>query len=235
MITPRRSAERGHADHGWLDAHHTFSFADYFDQRFMGFSALRVLNQDRVAPGRGFSTHPHRDMEIVTYVLEGALEHKDSMGNGSRMQPGEVQFMSAGSGVLHSEFNPLPDKPLHLLQMWVLPAKANTPPRYEQKTFAESERRGKLRCVVSPDGRDGSITIGQDAQLFVGLLDGDERIQHALEPRRAQWLHVARGSLRLNDIELGPGDGAAIVGEKQLVLEGGRQAEFVMWDLPPIR
>lgn len=235
MITPRRSAERGHADHGWLDSYHTFSFADYFDQRFMGFSSLRVLNQDRVAPGRGFSTHPHRDMEIVSYVLDGALEHKDSMGNGSRMHPGEVQFMSAGSGVLHSEFNPLPEAPLHFLQMWVMPAKANTPPRYEQKLFAESERRGKLRRVISPGGRDGSIVIGQDAQLFIGLLDGEERIQQALEPRRAQWLHVARGSLRVNDIELGPGDGAAIVGEKQLVLENGQQAEFVLWDLPPIR
>jgi quercetin 2,3-dioxygenase len=235
MITVRRSAERGHADHGWLDAHHTFSFADYYDQRHMGFSALRVLNQDRVQPGRGFSAHPHRDMEIVTYVLAGALEHKDSMGNGSRMHPGEVQFMSAGSGVVHSEFNPSQTEPLHLLQMWVLPSKANTPPRYEQKRFDESERRGKLRRVVSPDGREGTLTIGQDAHLFAALVDGDERIEHALEPRRALWLHVALGSVRANDIAFGPGDGAAIVGEKELVLDGGEKAELVLWDLPPVR
>jgi len=232
MIRIRRSAERGHADHGWLDTYHTFSFADYHDPDFMGFSVLRVLNQDRVAAGQGFPRHGHRDMEIVSYVLEGALEHQDSLGNGSTMRPGEVQLMSAGTGVQHSEFNASRTESLHFLQMWILPAEERTRPRYEQKAFAESERRGRLRLVVSPDGAGGSLTIGQDVRLFAGLLDGAERAQHALAPGRDAWLHVARGKLRLNGEALGPGDGAALQGEQALALEQGEGAEFVLWELP---
>jgi len=233
MIHLRRSADRGHADHGWLDTYHTFSFADYHDPDFMGFGTLRVLNQDRVAPGMGFPRHGHRDMEIVSYVLEGALEHQDSLGNGSQMRPGEVQLMSAGTGVQHSEYNASKKDGLHFLQMWIVPAQRGTPPRYEQKAFPEAERRGRLRLVVSPDGQGGALTIGQDARLHVGLLDGAERIQHALAPGRPGWLHVARGELELNGQRLGPGDGAALLDEPELVLARGRGAEFVLWDLAP--
>jgi len=233
MIHLRRSADRGHADHGWLDTYHTFSFADYHDPDFMGFGTLRVLNQDRVAPGMGFPRHGHRDMEIVSYVLEGALEHQDSLGNGSQMRPGEVQLMSAGTGVLHSEYNASKKDGLHFLQMWILPAQRSTPPRYEQKAFPEAERRGRLRLVVAPDGQDGALTIGQDARLHVGLLDGAERIQHALAPGRAGWLHVARGELELNGQRLGPGDGAALLDEPRLELARGHGAEFVLWELAP--
>jgi len=232
MLRIRRSDERGHADHGWLDARHTFSFADYHDPDFMGFGVLRVLNQDRVQPGQGFPRHGHRDMEIVTYLLEGELSHEDSMGNGSRILPGEVQLMSAGTGVLHSEYNASGDDLLHLLQMWVLPAERGTKPRYEQKGFPAAERRGRLRLVVSPDGKDGSLTIGQDARLYAGLLDGAERAQLALAPGRTAWLHVGLGKLRANGEQLGPGDGAALLDEKQLSLERGERAEFVVWELP---
>lgn len=231
MITIRRSAERGHADHGWLDSYHTFSFASYFDADFMGFGDLRVVNQDRVAPGKGFGTHGHQDMEIVSYVLDGVLEHRDSMGNGAQMRPGEVQLMSAGTGVTHSEFNGSDSDGLHFLQMWVMPAEQGTEPRYEQKLFDEAERRGRLRLVVSPDGADGSLTIGQDARLYVGLLDGDETARHALADGRAAWLHVARGSLTLNGEALGPGDGAAISGVSELEFTAGDDAEFVLWEL----
>lgn len=232
MITVRRSAERGHADHGWLDAYHTFSFAGYHDPEFVHFGPLRVINQDRVAPGRGFGTHGHENMEIVTYMLEGALEHRDSMGNGSQMRPGEVQLMSAGSGVTHSEFNASSDEPLHLLQMWVFPRHDGTPPRYEQRAFAESERRGRLRLVVSPDGAQGSLTIDQDARLFAGLFDAGEAAEHALPNGRTAWIHVARGRVRVNDVELGPGDGAAIEDEASLLVTGLDDAELVLWDLP---
>ena len=232
MIRIRRSDERGHADHGWLDTHHTFSFADYHDPDFMGFSVLRVLNQDRVAPGHGFPRHGHRDMEIVSVVLEGVLEHEDSLGNGSQMRPGEVQLMSAGTGVLHSEYNGSEKDPLHFLQMWIEPARRGTKPRYEQKMFAPAERRGRLRLVVSPDARDGSLTIAQDARLFAATLDGAEKIRHELAPERVAWLHVARGKLTLNGELLGPGDGAAIVDEKALALEHGEGAELVLWELP---
>ncbi len=232
MIAIRRSEERGHAEHGWLDAYHTFSFAEYRDPEFMGFSVLRVLNQDRVRPGRGFGTHGHRDMEIVTWVLEGALRHEDSLGNGSVIRPGELQFMSAGTGVTHSEVNPSPSEPLHLLQMWIVPARRGLPPRYDQRAFPESERRGRLRLVVSPDGRDGSVTIGQDARLYVGLVDGAERVRHALPAGRSAWLHVARGSVRLNGQALGPGDGAALRDETELVLDDASAAECVLWELP---
>lgn len=232
MLRIRRSEERGHAEHGWLDTHHTFSFADYHDPDFMGFSVLRVLNQDRVQAGQGFPRHGHRDMEIVTYVLEGALEHEDSMGNGSRMSPGEVQLMAAGTGVLHSEYNASRTEPLHFLQMWIVPARRATEPRYEQKAFPLAERRGRLRLVVSPDGKDGSLTIGQDARLLVGLFDGAERARLPLAPGRVAWLHVARGRLHANGEALGPGDGAAVLDEPALALERGEGAEVVVWDLP---
>jgi quercetin 2,3-dioxygenase len=233
MIHTRRSLERGHANHGWLDTYHTFSFADYHDPDFMGFSVLRVLNQDRVSPMRGFGTHGHRDMEIISYVIDGVLEHKDSMGTGSQIRPGDVQLMSAGTGVMHSEFNASRTEPLHFLQMWVLPARDSTTPRYEQKTFSDRVRRGRLRLVVSPDGRDGSLTIGQDAFLYAGLVDGAERVAHELRDGRVAWLHVARGSVALSGRQLGPGDGAAIRDEKVLDLRDGNQAELILWDLPP--
>ncbi len=232
MIEIRRSEDRGQAEYDWLDTRYTFSFAQYHDRAHMGFSTLRVINQDRVAAGRGFDTHGHQDMEIVSYVLRGALEHKDSMGNGSRMVPGDVQIMSAGTGVTHSEYNPLPDEELELLQMWVLPARRGTEPRYEQKAYPESERRGRLRLVVDPEGEQGAVSIGQDARLYAGLLDGSESIRHELASDRSAWLHVARGKLTLNGQELGPGDGAAIVDEPTLTLENGDGAELVLWDLP---
>lgn len=231
MITIRRSEARGHADHGWLKSHHTFSFANYRDPEFMGFSVLRVVNQDRVAAEKGFGTHGHRDMEIVSYVLDGVLAHKDSMGNGSEMRPGEVQIMSAGTGVEHSEFN-ASDQELHFLQMWVLPAESGTAPRYGQKAFDRSERQGTLRLVVSPDGEGGSLKIGQDARLYAGLLTGAEVAALTLDADRCAWVHVARGSLELNGHLLGPGDGAAVELEAELTLSGGEDAEFVIWDLP---
>ena len=232
MLTVRKSADRGHADHGWLDTFHTFSFGGYRDPEHMGFSVLRVLNQDRVAPGAGFPTHPHRDMEIVTYVLEGALQHRDSMGNGSVIRPGEVQYMSAGTGVLHSECNASPSEPLHLLQMWVLPREKGTAPAYDQKTFPLEERRDRLRLVVSPDGRDGSIRIGQDAALFAAVLGPGGHVEHELPSGRTAWLHVARGRVRLGEEELGPGDGAGVRDERRLILEGLEDAELVLWELP---
>ena len=232
MISIRRSGDRGHADHGWLDTHHTFSFADYNDPDFMQFGVLRVINQDRVQPGKGFGTHGHKDMEIVSYVLDGVLEHKDSMGNGSQMRPGEVQLMSAGSGVTHSEFNPSGTNPLHFLQMWVSPRERGTKPRYEQRDFSEELRRGRLCLVVSPDGDGGSLTIDQDAKLYAGLLGSGDHTRHALASDRVAWIHVARGRLMLNDHELGPGDGAAIRDESLLALEGLEDAELVVWELP---
>ena len=230
MITVRKSEERGHADHGWLDARHTFSFAGYFDPEWVQFGPLRVLNQDRIAAGRGFGEHPHDNMEIVTVVLDGVLEHRDSMGNGSQMRPGEVQLMSAGTGVRHSEFNASRDEELHLLQMWVLPREQGYEPRYEQKAFPAEELRG-LRLVVSPDGRDGSLTIGADASLYAGTVAAGEENRLSLEPGRA-WLHVAKGSVRLNGEELAPGDGAAIEGETELAFEGVEDAELVLWHFP---
>ncbi|HPF12746.1 MAG: pirin family protein [Planctomycetes bacterium] len=227
-----RSADRGHADHGWLDAHHTFSFAGYFDPERMGFGSLRVLNQDRVAAGEGFGTHGHRDMEIVTYVLDGTLEHKDSMGNGSQMRPGEVQFMSAGRGVTHSEFNPSKTEPLHLLQMWVLPRESGFPPRYEQKTFEESERRGRNRLVVSPDGSEGSLTIGADARMYAGLADGDEVVTYELPKDRMAWLHLAKGEVTVAGERLLAGDGAAITAPGPVEFRDGVRAEWVLWELP---
>jgi len=232
MITIRKSDDRSHLNHGWLDTYHTFSFGNYHDAEFMGFSALRVINQDRVQGGQGFGTHGHADMEIVSYVLEGVLEHKDSMGNGSQMRPGEVQLLSAGRGVTHSEFNASATESLHFLQMWVIPAQRGTEPRYEQKQFPVAERRGAARLIASPDGEGGSLTIAQDVRLYAAFLDGEEAMRHAVPAGRVAWLHVARGELFLNDERLGPGDGAAIRNETDLVFERGVDSEFVLWELP---
>jgi redox-sensitive bicupin YhaK (pirin superfamily) len=233
MIQLRKSSERGHADHGWLLAKHSFSFADYYDPSNMGFSALRVINEDRVHPGQGFGTHPHRDMEILTYVLEGQLEHKDSMGNGSVIRPGDVQYMSAGSGVLHSEFNPSAKEALRLLQIWIIPNVKNAPPRYGQKTFTVEERLGRLRLVASPDGAQDSIAIRQDAKLYAGLLDPKSTAELGLAKGRQAWVQVAAGSLDLNGRTLSQGDGAAISDETQLRFTGGAErAEFLVFDLP---
>jgi hypothetical protein len=232
MIIKRPSAERGHADHGWLDTFHTFSFADYHDPAWMGFSALRVLNQDVVAPGRGFGTHGHADMEIVTWVLAGALQHRDSMGNGSIIEPGEAQLMSAGTGVTHSELNASTTGPTELLQMWVLPERRRTVPRYDQKAFPDAELAGRLRLIVSDDGRDGSLVIGQDVSLHAGRLGPGDTATHAFAPGRRGWLHVARGRLRVGGDVFGPGDGAGIAGVEALKLEGIEPADVVVFDLP---
>lgn len=230
MIEIRKSDDRGHANHGWLDARHTFSFAEYHDPEFMGFGPLRVLNQDRIRAGKGFPPHPHRDMEIVTYVLSGILEHEDSMGNGSQIRPGEVQLMSAGRGVMHSEFNGSDHEDLHLLQMWIVASKKRTEPRYEQRAFTAAERTGSLRLVVSPDERDGSLRIGQDALLFSGLFAPGHTATHDLDRGRSAWLHVARGRISLNGLVLATGDGAGIRDEKRLELDGVEDADVVLWE-----
>ena len=234
MLTIRRADERGHADHGWLDTHHTFSFADYHDRRYMGFGPLRVINDDRVAGGGGFPPHHHRDMEIISYVLEGALEHRDSMGNGSVIRPGDVQRMSAGTGVMHSEYNPSADEPVHFLQIWVIPRRPGLPPGYEQKRFEEADKRGRLRLVASPDGADGSVTIQQDARMYAAVLADGDQVEHAFEPGRRGWLHVASGSAELNGEALAAGDGAAIEGETRLSIRAGgpgERAEVLLFDL----
>jgi quercetin 2,3-dioxygenase len=232
MMTLRRSEARGHADHGWLDTYHTFSFADYHDPAEMGFGALRVINDDRVAPGTGFGTHGHRDMEIITYILDGALEHKDSMGNGSVIRPGDVQRMSAGTGVRHSEFNPSPDQPVRLLQVWIEPDAKGIQPGYEQKHFPDDNRRGRLKLIAAPDGRDGSVTVHQDARVYAGLLNGDDRIEHVLESGRRAYVHVARGSVEVNGAALEVGDGLKVSGEFMLELARARDAEVLVFDLP---
>ena len=228
MIQIRKGKDRGHFDHGWLDTYHTFSFADYYDPEYMGFRALRVINEDRVHPGRGFGTHSHRDMEIVTYVLEGELQHRDNMGTGSIIRPGEVQRMSAGTGVLHSEVNPSRDQSVHLLQIWLLPDRRGLKPEYEQKAFPAEERAGRLRLVASPDGSDGSLTIHQDAKILAGTIR--DSVQYDLQPGRYAWLQVARGSLDLNGQTLNAGDGAAIENEPALTLRG-KDAEVLLFDL----
>ena len=231
MIKIRKSDERGHADHGWLDTHFTFSFADYFDPEHVQFRTLRVMNDDRVAGGGGFPTHPHRDMEIVTYVLEGALEHRDSMGNGSVIKPGDVQYMSAGTGVAHSEFNASKTEPVHLYQIWMLPEKKGLKPVYDQKNFNEAEKRGKLRLVASADGREGSVKIRQDNDLYVTVLGNGQAVRHELEPDRHAYVQVARGSVKLNGIQLETGDGAALSAEKSIELTGVKDAEVLLFDL----
>jgi len=231
MLELRRAGERGYADHGWLRSFHTFSFADYHDPRHMGFGALRVINEDRIQAGTGFGTHGHRDMEIISYVLDGALAHEDSMGNGSSIVPGDVQRMSAGRGVMHSEYNHAPDGVTHFLQIWIEPSVRGIDPSYEQKHFAPGDKRGRLRLVASPDGRDGSVTIHQDAALYAALLDGAERATHALAPGRRAYVHVARGRLSVNGQTLEAGDALKLSAEPQVVLERGVDAEVLLFDL----
>ncbi|MCC6333037.1 MAG: pirin family protein [Myxococcales bacterium] len=231
MITIRRGTERGAADHGWLDTKHTFSFADYYDARHLGFRQLRVINEDRVMPGQGFGTHPHRDMEIVSYVLAGGLQHKDSMGNGSVIKPGDVQRMSAGTGVLHSEYNASTTDPVHFLQIWLLPAQQAIAPGYEQKTFSDAEKRGRLRLVASPDGSDGSVTIHTDAKLYAAVLGPGEQAELPLPKSRHAWVHVARGQVKANGHLLVAGDGAALSDEAKVTLEGVEGAEVLVFDL----
>jgi redox-sensitive bicupin YhaK (pirin superfamily) len=231
MLTVRRADDRGHAHHGWLRTHHTFSFADYFDRSFMGFGPLRVLNDDRVAAGAGFPPHSHRDMEIISYVLEGALEHKDSLGNGSIIRPGDVQRMSAGGGVTHSEYNASNDEPVHFLQIWILPRRAGLPSGYEQKRFPDEEKRGRLRLVASPDGAEGSVTIQQDAQMLVTLLEGGQTVTRTFEPGRVGWLHVARGTAEVNGAPLAAGDGVAIEREREIVIGSSEAGELLLFDM----
>jgi redox-sensitive bicupin YhaK (pirin superfamily) len=231
MITLRKAQDRGYADHGWLKSFHSFSFADYHDPRHMGVGNLRVINEDRIAAGTGFGTHGHRDMEIVSYVLEGALAHKDSLGTNGVIRPGEVQRMSAGSGVRHSEFNHEAAGETHFLQIWILPRMPGIVPGYEQKRFDDAAKRGRLALVASEDGREGSVTIHADAAIRAGLFDGDERAEQALDPRRLTYVHVARGSLEVNGQRLDAGDAATLDGETRLALAGGRQAEVLVFDL----
>jgi redox-sensitive bicupin YhaK (pirin superfamily) len=232
MIQIRPATQRGHANHGWLNSHHTFSFADYYDPKEMGWSVLRVINDDTVAPGMGFGTHGHRDMEIISYVLSGELQHRDSIGNGAVIRPGEVQRMSAGRGIQHSEFNASAKDPVHFLQIWIEPGVRGIAPGYEQIAFPEAERRGALRLVASPDGAEGSVTIHQDAQLFAGLFDAGETAEYALKADRVAYLHVARGSVRLNGETLDAGDGARVASEAKLTLEGIDNGEILLFDLP---
>ena len=231
MITVRPSAERGRSELGWLSSRHTFSFADYLDPRHMGFRSLRVINEDRVQPGAGFPTHGHRDMEIVTYVVEGALEHKDSMGNGSVIRPGEVQRMTAGTGVTHSEYNPSRIEPVHFLQVWILPERQGLPPGYEQRTFPAAEMQGRPRVVASRDGRDGSLTVHQDAGILAARLAPGDEIVHSLSPGRHAWVQVVRGELALDGIALAAGDGAAVSDESRLALAARAPSELLLFDL----
>lgn len=231
MINIRRAAERGHFNFGWLDTSHTFSFGEYYDPRNMGFRTLRVINEDHVQAGHGFPTHPHRDMEIITYVLEGALEHQDSMGNGTVILPGEVQRMSAGTGVRHSEKNSSADEDVHLLQIWIIPQQGGLQPGYEQKMYTTDEKRGQLRLIASSDGRDGSVTMHQDASLYAALLEPGEEVVHQLLPERHAWAQVARGAVEINGQLLGQGDGAAISREAQLSIAGRESSEILLFDL----
>jgi quercetin 2,3-dioxygenase len=238
MITLRKSSDRGYADHGWLKSAHTFSFADYHDPRHMGFGNLRVINEDRITPGSGFGTHGHRDMEIVSYVLDGELAHKDSMGTGSAdgapagvIRPGDVQRMSAGSGVRHSEFNHAKDRTTHFLQIWILPNVSGIPAEYEQKHFDAAAKRGKLRLVASPDGRDGSLGLHADASISAGLFDGAEAAEIALDPKRKTWVQVVRGQIAVNGQALGTGDAVGLEGETALKIDDGKNAEVLVFDL----
>jgi len=231
MIKIRKAEERGHFNHGWLNTYHTFSFADYYDRANMGFGHLRVINQDRVKPAMGFPTHGHQDMEIISYVLEGALEHKDSMGNGSIIRPGDVQRMSAGTGVTHSEYNPSRTELVHFLQIWILPDKQDLTPSYEQKSYPDEEKHAYLRLIASQDGHKGSVTIHQDVLVFATLLDSGEKVIYSVPSGRRAWLQVARGSLRLNAVPMKEGDGAAINDEPELRIEGEKEAEALLFDL----
>jgi len=232
MIEIRKSDERGYADHGWLKSYHSFSFADYYDPRHVQFGPLRVINEDRVAPGMGFGTHGHRDMEIISYVLDGELAHKDSIGNGSVIRPGDVQRMSAGTGVRHSEYNHAANDTTHFLQIWVIPAENGIEPGYEERNFPAEEKRGKLRLVVSPDGAEGSVVIHQDARLYAGLFDGDEAATLAIAPGRRAYVHVARGAVTVNGQALGAGDAAKLEAVEAITLAQGSDAEVLVFDLP---
>jgi redox-sensitive bicupin YhaK (pirin superfamily) len=232
VIQKRPASERGGGNHGWLDTRHTFSFNDYHDPQHMGFRVLRVINEDRVQPGQGFGTHGHRDMEIISYVLEGALEHKDSLGHGSILRPGEFQRMTAGTGVEHSEFNPSKTEPVHFYQIWLLPDRRGHRPSYDQKSFPDAERKEKLRLVASPDGRNGSLTIHQDAEVFLSSLDREQQVTHLLRSGRYAWLQVLRGSVQLNGTVLSQGDGAAVWDETCPTIKAAGPAEIMMFDLP---
>ena len=231
MITIRRANERGHFDHGWLNTYHTFSFDQYYDPRYMGFRDLRVINEDFVAGGRGFPKHGHRDMEIITYILEGALKHEDSMGNGSVIRPGDVQRMTAGTGVKHSEANSSDKDRVHLLQIWILPHTVGLDPGYEQKAFSEDERRGQLRLIASEDGRDGSVLVHQNVSLFASILPAGEEVEHAIDPLRYAWIQVARGTVNVNDEKADQGDGVIGVGESSLRIRAEDDAEVLLFDL----
>lgn len=231
MIVKRLAAERGHADHGWLDSRHTFSFADYYDPKQMGFRALRVINEDRVAPGQGFGTHGHRDMEILSYVLEGALAHKDSMGTGSTIRPGDVQRMSAGTGVRHSEFNASQNEIVHFLQIWIMPDREGLPPAYEEKHFSNSDKQGRLRLIASPDAADGSVTINADARVYAGRFGRDQSASLKLADGRHAWVHVARGRARVAGQDLGPGDAVGLSREPSVEVTGIEDAEVLVFDL----
>lgn len=231
MITVRRSEERGHANHGWLDSYHTFSFANYYDPDYMGFRHLRVINQDVVAPSKGFGTHPHRDMEIITYVLDGALEHKDTLGTSSVIRPGEVQRMTAGTGIAHSEYNHSSQENVHLLQIWILPEASGLQPSYEQKMYPSAEKRGKFRLVASRDGRDNSVSIHQDVDLYATLLEPNEKVVREIKKGRHIWVQVARGEITLNGVTLQAGDGAAISDESMVAIEAIQTAEVLLFDL----
>lgn len=233
MITPRPSSERGHADHGWLDARHTFSFADYHDPRHMGFRSLRVINEDRVSPGMGFGMHPHRDMEIVTYIISGALTHRDSLGNGAVMRPGDVQRISAGRGVTHSETNESSTQPVHLLQIWLHPATRGVDPRYDEKSFGDTPA-GRPRLLVSADGRDGSLPIHQDADLWLVRWKGGERIAHSFGKGRAGWIQVTRGAVQVSGTTLSAGDAAAVEDEAAVELAADGNSEVLLFDLGPV-
>lgn len=233
MLTLRKSKDRGYADHGWLQSQHSFSFAEYDDPKFMGWGNLRVINEDWIAAGKGFGTHGHRDMEIVTYVLSGSLAHKDSMGNVKAIPPGDVQRMSAGTGVQHSEFNHAPDATTHLLQIWIQPSVNGVAPSYEQKTFTEADKQGGLRLVASPDGHQGSVTLNADARLYAGLLEGEQSATLALAPTRKSYVHLIRGELSVNGVVLSTGDAALIEGETELHLSQGQGAEVLVFDLAP--
>ncbi len=231
MLTVRKSHERGHFDHGWLNTYHTFSFDQYYDPRYMGFRSLRVINEDFVAPGRGFPTHGHRDMEIITYILEGGLKHEDSMGNGSVIRPGDVQRMTAGTGVRHSEKNASDVERVHLLQIWILPNAEDLQPAYEQKAFSQDERRGQFRLIASNEGRDGSVRLNQDVNLFGSILEAGQEVEHTMDPARYGWIQVARGSISVNGENTGQGDGVVIVGESSLRIKAQEDAEILLFDL----
>ena len=231
MITIRRSQERGHIDHGWLDTYHTFSFDKYYDPRHMSFGSLRVINEDRVAAGHGFPRHSHRDMEIITYILEGGLAHQDSMGNGSIIKPGEVQRMTAGTGVAHSEANPSANEAVHLLQIWIMPNERGLTPGYEQKMFSDESKQGKLALIASQNGREGSVTINQDADVYASKLDTGQTVTHTTAGERKVWVQVARGSVRVNDVDLQQGDGAALTDETKVTVEGKDAAEILLFDM----